>query len=162
MVQAALDRVSQDRTTITIAHRLATVRRADNIVVMRKGKLVQQGTHEELMADEGGAYWKLATAQQLVMSSDDGDEDTPVLSEISAKQSLEAPMAEGEYVFREESTPTAPHREAKKSRGFAGSFWLLLHEQRHRWRWYIVLLIGAIGGGGKSVPVAEHVARDEV
>lgn len=149
MVQAALDRVSKDRTTITIAHRLATVKRADNIVVMRKGKLVQQGTHDELMADEGGAYRTLATAQQLVMSPDDGEEDTPVLSEISEKQSLDATTVDGENASQEEPVSAASQGEAKKSRGFAGSFGLLLNEQRNHWPWYIVLLIGAVGGGGR-------------
>lgn len=67
IVQAALDRASQNRTTITIAHRLSTVRKADNIVVLRKGRVVEQGTHAELMArGEGGAYHALATAQQLI------------------------------------------------------------------------------------------------
>ncbi|ERT01099.1 hypothetical protein HMPREF1624_02338 [Sporothrix schenckii ATCC 58251] len=67
IVQAALDRASKNRTTITIAHRLSTVRKADNIVVLRKGRVVEQGTHAELMArGEGGAYHALATAQQLV------------------------------------------------------------------------------------------------
>jgi ATP-binding cassette subfamily B (MDR/TAP) protein 1 len=149
MVQAALDRVSKDRTTITIAHRLATVKKADNIIVLRKGKLVQQGTHEELMAVEGGAYWTLATAQQLVMSPDDGDEDTPVLSEISEKQSLDGLTTDDGHESHEKPTPTASQEGMKKSRGFAGSFGLLLHEQRNHWGLYTVLLIGAIGGGGK-------------
>jgi ABC-type multidrug transport system ATPase subunit len=148
MVQAALDRVSKDRTTITIAHRLATVKKADNIIVLRKGKLVQQGTHEELMADEGGAYWTLATAQQLVMSSDDEEEDTPVLSEVSEKKSLDVILSEeGPHQDR---AVAAPDGSGKPARGLAGSFGLLLREQSNHWGWYIVLLVGAVGGGGKS------------
>jgi ATP-binding cassette subfamily B (MDR/TAP) protein 1 len=49
IVQQALDRVSKDRTTIVIAHKLSTVRTADNIVVMANGKVVEQGTHESLL-----------------------------------------------------------------------------------------------------------------
>ncbi|EPE03869.1 abc transporter [Ophiostoma piceae UAMH 11346] len=78
IVQAALDRASQNRTTITIAHRLSTVRKADNIVVMRKGgKVAEQGTHAELMArGEGGAYHALATAQQLIREKvEEGDDE---------------------------------------------------------------------------------------
>ncbi|CAK7232957.1 hypothetical protein SEUCBS140593_008439 [Sporothrix eucalyptigena] len=72
IVQAALDRAAQNRTTITIAHRLSTVRKADNIVVLRKGRVVEQGTHTELMAlGEGGAYYALATAQQLIREKED-------------------------------------------------------------------------------------------
>ncbi|MDI1325500.1 MAG: ABC transporter transmembrane domain-containing protein [Brevundimonas sp.] len=62
LVQAALDQAMQDRTTIVIAHRLATVLRADRIVVMEDGKVVQEGTHRALMA-QGGLYAKLAELQ---------------------------------------------------------------------------------------------------
>jgi ATP-binding cassette subfamily B (MDR/TAP) protein 1 len=58
IVQQALDRVSKDRTTIVIAHKLSTIRNADNIAVMADGAVVEQGTHEELIGLDG-AYGKL-------------------------------------------------------------------------------------------------------
>jgi len=62
MVQAALEKAMQGRTTLVIAHRLATVQRADCIWVLDKGKLVEQGTHEELIA-KAGLYASLAALQ---------------------------------------------------------------------------------------------------
>jgi ATP-binding cassette subfamily B protein len=62
LVQEALDRLMASRTTLVIAHRLATVRQADRIVVMDKGRIVEQGTHEQLSA-AGGLYARLASLQ---------------------------------------------------------------------------------------------------
>ncbi|NBT11191.1 MAG: ATP-binding cassette domain-containing protein [Betaproteobacteria bacterium] len=62
MVQAALEAAMQGRTTIVVAHRLATVQRADRIVVLDAGELVEQGTHTELMA-RSGLYARLASMQ---------------------------------------------------------------------------------------------------
>jgi ATP-binding cassette subfamily B protein len=62
MVQAALESAMKDRTTIVIAHRLATVQRADRIVVMEAGEIVEMGTHAKLAA-AGGLYARLAALQ---------------------------------------------------------------------------------------------------
>ncbi|MFN6924735.1 MAG: ABC transporter transmembrane domain-containing protein [Tabrizicola sp.] len=62
LVQAAVERLSEGRTTLVVAHRLATVKRADRIVVFEGGRIVAQGTHDALVA-EGGLYARLARLQ---------------------------------------------------------------------------------------------------
>mgnify|MGYP001348927982 FL=1 len=63
-VQQALDNVMQNRTVIVIAHRLSTIQNANRIYVLDNGKIVEQGTHESLMA-QGGLYQKLIQIQQF-------------------------------------------------------------------------------------------------
>jgi len=62
MVQAALESAMRGRTTLVVAHRLATVQKADRIVVLDQGRLVEQGTHAELVK-RGGVYAGLAALQ---------------------------------------------------------------------------------------------------
>jgi ABC-type multidrug transport system fused ATPase/permease subunit len=64
LVQEALERLRQNRTVIVIAHRLSTVRNADSIVVLEKGKLIESGGHKQLLASQG-AYWSFHNLQSL-------------------------------------------------------------------------------------------------
>ena len=59
LIQQALQKVLSGRTSIVIAHRLSTVRNADNIVVLDQGRLVEMGNHEELLAKKNGTYARL-------------------------------------------------------------------------------------------------------
>jgi ATP-binding cassette subfamily B protein len=68
-IQKALDNLVRGRTTIAIAHRLSTLRKADRLVVLDRGQIVEQGPHEALMAREG-AYYRLYQAQARQAEAD--------------------------------------------------------------------------------------------
>lgn len=63
LIQIATDRLTKDKTAIIIAHRLATIQKADRIIVMDQGKIVEMGTHEKLLKIDGGFYQNLQNAQ---------------------------------------------------------------------------------------------------
>lgn len=64
VVQQALQRLMRKRTTIIVAHRLSTIKNADQISVIESGKIIEQGTHSSLVENEDGAYFKLINLQQ--------------------------------------------------------------------------------------------------
>jgi subfamily B ATP-binding cassette protein MsbA len=64
LVQIALEKMMENRTSVVIAHRLSTIQKADKILVLKKGKIVEQGKHQELLAKKG-EYFKLVTMQSL-------------------------------------------------------------------------------------------------
>ncbi|XP_010522857.1 PREDICTED: ABC transporter B family member 11-like [Tarenaya hassleriana] len=79
VVQEALDRVMVNRTTVVVAHRLSTVRNADMIAVIHHGKMVEKGTHSELLKDPEGAYSQLIRLQEINKDQNDSNK-----SEISS------------------------------------------------------------------------------
>ena len=85
-IQDALERVARERTSLVIAHRLSTVVHADNIIVLDKGKIVEQGTHLELLA-KGGLYASLWERQR------EADEARERLAEVAGRDELEPSRA---------------------------------------------------------------------
>lgn len=146
IVQAALDKVSEGRTTITIAHRLSTIKKADKIVVLKKGKLVEEGTHEGLLSNPDGAYSALVNAQQLSLGGVYQDESNlaetldPLIRKMSA---AEKEKEEKEAV-------------AYKPKGLSTSLGLFLYEQSIHWHWYLMLAVGAIAAGA-TYPIQAYL-----
>ncbi len=76
IVQDALDRAKEGRTTIVIAHRLSTIRNADLIIALDKGEVIEYGTHDDLM-ERKGLYYELVTAQtQKEKEKEEADADS--------------------------------------------------------------------------------------
>eukprot|EP01135_Chromosphaera_perkinsii_P011481 Nk52_evm6s2415 gene=Nk52_evmTU6s2415 len=84
IVQEALDKASHGRTTFVIAHRLATVRNADKIVVLSEGSIKEIGTHEELVAIDGGVYSQMVS-NQLTKASELASKEVECKSTIDEK-----------------------------------------------------------------------------
>jgi len=81
-IQKALDNLVQGRTTIAIAHRLSTLHKADRLVVLEQGELVEEGDHDTLMAKQG-AYWRLYEAQ-----AKNAEADRVKLGDVSRKEDI--------------------------------------------------------------------------
>ncbi|KAL2064897.1 hypothetical protein VTL71DRAFT_4037 [Oculimacula yallundae] len=151
LVQAALDKVSEGRTTITIAHRLSTIKKADKIIVLKKGRLIEQGTHDSLLSDENGAYWALVNAQKLSMGEGFAEESDlvetakdPLVRALSTA-SGDAKAVEVEAVWQPKS--------------FFGSFGLLLVEQIKHWPWYLILVCSCAAAGSSYAIQAYFFAK---
>ena len=80
-IQKALDNLVKGRTTIAIAHRLSTLRKADRLIVLDRGQVVEVGSHDELMAQEG-AYYRLYQAQARNVDTDLDDTDNKEKAEV--------------------------------------------------------------------------------
>ncbi len=116
VVQHALDRASQGRTTIVIAHRLSTIRTADNIVVMSKGRIVEQGTHDELLKKQG-TYSGLVMAQEIADSAGNKGEaeaSTSASTELTEK-AVELGSAEKETAVAADPEAANPAMDLKRT-----------------------------------------------
>lgn len=131
-----------------IAHRLSTIAKADNIVVLSKGKLMEQGTHEDLLRDEAGVYSGLVRAQSLTLGKE--SEEDNELHDEKGEEDIQAVLS------REKSAAAAVDgldqtavESSWKPRGFIGSFGRLLWEQRSRFPNYaiVVTFAGVIAAG---------------
>lgn len=95
VVQAALDVAAQGRTTIVIAHRLSTIKTADNIVVMSEGRIVEQGSHDELL-ERKSAYYNLVEAQQISAANEEKNAEVNAELEESEEELVKSLTPEKE------------------------------------------------------------------
>jgi ATP-binding cassette subfamily B (MDR/TAP) protein 1 len=149
VVQKALDSVSKGRTTVVIAHKLATIRHADNIVVMSNGRIVEQGRHEDLVAKQG-TYAGLVRAQDLAPSSDDASSDMEDSSEeLKNHLSLAQSHTRGHTRDGEQAATLADredHDLYDKS-GLIYNIWKLLRSTPEIWGWFSFAFTLSIAGG---------------
>ncbi|PWN47170.1 P-loop containing nucleoside triphosphate hydrolase protein [Violaceomyces palustris] len=168
-VTAALEQVSQGRTTLAIAHRLSTLRNYDKIVVVAEGQVVEQGTHKELMAKRGH-YYRLAEAQdtsgrKTASDSDESDhdyddEDEAIDNEgkrisddeLMASQELSREKAAGSKIRSEKEASTSTD-EGTPVKGYPSSVVARKIGRLIRREWIFViagLFTSAIMGGSYS------------
>lgn len=144
IVQAALDRVAKNRTTITIAHRLSTIKKADRIVVLKKGKVVESGTHEGLIAQEDGIYSALVNAQALSLGDAvEADKEAPEHSEEDLSREKSRAQSEVEVA-------TGDTKE--KQRNIFRSFGRFFYETKSHW-YMMFLTVGFAMGAGSAIPL---------
>ncbi|KAM0250560.1 hypothetical protein ACHAQJ_008570 [Trichoderma viride] len=145
IVQAALDRVAKNRTTITIAHRLSTIKKADRIIVIKKGKVAEEGTHESLIALEGGVYSALVQAQALSLGN------SSQLDESDEKEDSD------DVLVREKSqalseTEAQTESSVEKQRNIFNSFGRLFYETKSHW-YLMFLTIFFAACAGAAIPL---------
>ncbi|TYG41091.1 hypothetical protein ES288_D12G147200v1 [Gossypium darwinii] len=92
VVQEALDRIMGNRTTVIVAHRLSTVRNANTIAVIHRGKMVEKGSHSELLKDPEGAYSQLIRLQEVNKESEQVADVSEVTPESFRQSSLRRSM----------------------------------------------------------------------
>jgi ATP-binding cassette subfamily B (MDR/TAP) protein 1 len=156
IVQQALDRASEGRTTIVIAHKLATIRKADNIVVMSKGRIIEQGTHSGLIAQEG-TYARFVKIQDLTVSAKAKAAEEAVTQEEEEEEEEKMDPAGLTRSLTQYASADRARLDAQKDRdkyenhaelGFVGVIWRFIVDHPELRTAYLFTLAGCIGGGG--------------
>ncbi|KLO98354.1 unnamed protein product [Fusarium fujikuroi] len=166
VVQTALENASEGRTTITIAHRLSTIRDAHNIVVMSDGRIVEQGTHNELLENKG-PYSKLVSAQKIAaaetMTPEEqaaiDEEEVSLMRKMSEKQAANIADPNDDIAARLDRTSTTKSASSLALQGRKAeveqkySLWTLIKliasfNKKELGFMLVGLLFSAVCGGG--------------
>uniref|UniRef100_A0A8H7TLM0 ABC transporter n=1 Tax=Bionectria ochroleuca TaxID=29856 RepID=A0A8H7TLM0_BIOOC len=141
-VQEALERLVKNHTTITIAHRLSTIKKADHIVVLKRGQAVEEGTHQELLSNEGGVYSALVRAQALLGSGEGEDESLLTEPKIAPGEKTDNLPRKALHTVQVKTSQRS--NPIQRNRGFVYSLALMLSEQRAQWLNMTNLVISAM------------------
>ncbi|KAF5516641.1 Leptomycin B resistance protein pmd1 [Colletotrichum siamense] len=163
IVQKALESVSKGRTTIVIAHKLATIRKADNIVVMNSGRIVEQGTHQWLLKKRG-AYARLVQVQDLTVHAKESSRQSQIESTgaIIDKETALEPGLLSEAGIVEQRQPLASASQYDfdqvRERGLVSGVVSLMRENPEL-KWYfavigVTCILGAGALPGQSILMA--------
>ncbi|KAL7935562.1 P-loop containing nucleoside triphosphate hydrolase protein [Trichoderma chlorosporum] len=164
IVQRALDRASEGRTTIVIAHKLATIRKADNIVVMKKGKIVEQGTHAGLMKQDG-TYAQLVRIQDLAVSKNQSDTESEDQEDEKTNDPADLVKSITRYATKDqvrlEQQKERDNYENYKKLGFLSVVWkLVVDHPELRWAYIFCVLCclgGAAGFPGQAILLSSTI-----
>jgi ATP-binding cassette subfamily B (MDR/TAP) protein 1 len=147
LVQAALDRVSQTRTTIMIAHKLSTVKKADKIIVLNQGKVIEEGTHEGLLKADG-AYAKLVAAQNLGSTADDEDGEDDVDSSVQEEDAILNLEKSQTRMSTTSVRSQLKNEDVARRYSLFKCLCIILYERRNLWLLFLGGFISAVVGGG--------------
>ena len=154
-VQDALDRVSANKTTLIIAHKLATVMAADNIAVMANGQVVEQGNHHELL-ERDGLYAAMVRAQDLGAEAREdavGEESKEGTRKDDALRTFQSNASSltrkpSEYQAAGPQTGVEPLTAGTLGHSLVRCIWVMLKESRDLYPWYILISLAYIMVGG--------------
>ncbi|KAK7430443.1 hypothetical protein QQZ08_002962 [Neonectria magnoliae] len=155
IVQRALNNVALGRTTVVIAHRFSTIRHADNIFVMHKGRILEQGTHTDLM-ELGGAYSRLVQAQDVGrerIQEVELEQTTIVEADVENMKSTDTSAADWQV------SETQTLKSETIIYNLLWSFVIIIREQRTLWILVAVLAAAATLGGGSNPALAVLFSR---
>ncbi|XP_022863382.1 putative multidrug resistance protein [Olea europaea var. sylvestris] len=175
IVQKAIDQASKGRTTIVVAHRLSTIKTSNLIVVLQSGRVVESGSHDELMQLKDGEYFKMVQLQQSATENDttsnsnhliegknhhkmnippsplsarSSAQNTPALNPFSPAFSRSTPYSySAPYSFQYEGTYDSDDEDFYGSAHPAPSQWRLLSMNTPEWGRALLGCLGAIGSG---------------